>query len=471
MISNPKLKSLFQYFHKDFFHTLTLSEQKQLIKDTIDEVIKEKGLEEIPVVFQDTPDMGGFHSSYNNIISINLSDLSPNNPTGTYWLLGTIFHETRHYEQEECGNEKMQESLKVPFGIQNKYYIHQLHEKDAYEYSLRELKKVNKELNLPGLDEYIKAERQRLNRAYLNLSPLEYLDIKKKIQTIKDETAPVSNIYKKYFSDFYPEHYAFNYDYVTVSRNNQGNIVATTISAQETQDFAYMRIYEPDYTSGKSPEDIRMNNSVILSIKDNKAIIMIEAYMPPSDNIEALIDTAQTMVHKYNQANNRNISEISLVTESPNVHDYYLQEIFNALPLKSTTGPVIKVDNKPNQVLINGIDMHIRNTYSTSLLNPADGKSCIDENIFSLDLLNELLRKEMPGYEIGISNRHEVMNQLKNYIEANDTKDQSLIEMLIRSGLAIKVHKGPTLDLDAEIAANTSNEEKIQGKIFDTPER
>lgn len=431
---NLSLTDLFLLFEPNTFKSYDLNNNKLIINSVINKFCQQQNLPEIPVRFvnEGLDDYGTFNPIFENI-NINL-DVLLEEENSSYKILDVIIHELHHYEQFLHGKGAIKYGVENPLPITNKYYHHQPHEKDAYNYTFDFLRKIYKELKLEGLDIYETNERRKITQKRKQVGFLEHIGINKKIKNEQKNGIKGNKLIEKYASDMYPKQTCMK-TIVNIEQRNDSNIpIGLKIYVEESPNFLNIYIGESIDVINNIEDfmSVILKNSINLKIKDNKAIIFLNDYLPPPENIKMQVEFAINLIHKYNQDNNLNIEDVLICPEAPNIDEKYLMNLLRELNIEKDKKT--NINKKVDQTIINIINKKIDDEYFKSLLTIGfENKQPtvkINKTLLSLDVLDAIIKRKYPDAKLKINNKNIISSNLENYIKNNNISNKKIIEIL-----------------------------------------
>lgn len=140
----------------DGFANRPIENQRNFIRNTINLLCEFNNIPPIDkITFSNVDDDLGSLSSNGPQININLENLLQL-PEFPYNVLDTIIHEVKHYEQYYTSKDPLiQLGLEGALPPDDKDYMSQKHEIEAYDHTLKQLYKLAKDLKHDGLKKYV----------------------------------------------------------------------------------------------------------------------------------------------------------------------------------------------------------------------------------------------------------------------------------------------------------------------------
>lgn len=158
---NRELLPLCAELLNDEFKTRSHADVREFIEGFINKMCALDGLLPVgEITFNNIDDGNGYFNARNDLININLDDLSQSDQY-PFNVLDAIIHETNHHTQYHASNNRFVKlGLENPLSADDKDYALQIHEMKTYDHTTKQLYKIAKDLKDNKLEEYAQKREQ-----------------------------------------------------------------------------------------------------------------------------------------------------------------------------------------------------------------------------------------------------------------------------------------------------------------------
>lgn len=397
---NEILLPLYSNLLSDNFITMTLEDKHDLIIAIVEELCEYNNLSNLnKITFNNVDDASGCFNSRTRQININLDGLSQLDGYSCN-VLDTIIHEVKHYEQFcNSHDKKIRRGIMGALPSNDKNYIFQKHEKEAYEYTNKQLDKISKKLGNDKLNEYVETRKNNLSKM-------------RKISKSKDASNPLYPLFRqRIIAKRQEEEINFSnvHGHKFVQYDTADIVSKTTISIGAKLDNGYnypcsLEIKENDnyFEANIKHDNIGAANDGdrILQIcaTDNNAVIMVSDVDDVS-LIEATIKLSETVTDYYNGKNNKNVQRVDVVLNN-DISQNNINLLCNRLHMNRIGIDIgLNIGNNIDESLSNSIKRKILDAKQNDMLGfTTDGRNVDASNKMSDEMcmlkIRDLIHKD-----------------------------------------------------------------------------